>query len=203
MKTISYVALALSCALASTGAAAQSVTVDFPSPDSTLTRSSPAGSQPLGAGGGGLAFFTGDQVSETFTGTGLGSATSAEFVFGMSNFTASGTNTFDVFINGVDVGDYDFTSTADNYGERIDFDLTYNFAPIAGDTFTLALVASSSVPPGLGSYNWFSDGQATLSGPDVASVPEPTTWALMLLGFGGAGMMLRRKRKLSLLKQAA
>jgi hypothetical protein len=28
----------------------------------------------------------------------------------------------------------------------------------------------------------------------VAAVPEPATWALMILGFGGAGAMLRRRR---------
>jgi hypothetical protein len=205
MRFVGYIALVVSCALVSTGAAAtQTVTLDFPSPDSTLTRSEPPGSQPLGAGGGGLAFVTGDQVSETFTGTGLSAATNAEFIFGMSNFTAAGVvNTFDVLINGVDVGDYEFTSTADNFGSRIDFDLTYSFAPIAGDTFALALVASSTVDSGLGSYNWFADGETTLSGPDAPSVPEPSTWALMLLGFGAAGVMLRQKRKVSLLKQNA
>jgi len=31
----------------------------------------------------------------------------------------------------------------------------------------------------------------------VAGVPEPATWALMLLGFGGLGAMLRRRRSLA------
>lgn len=31
---------------------------------------------------------------------------------------------------------------------------------------------------------------------EVAAVPEPTTWALMILGFGSAGAMLRRRRAL-------
>lgn len=37
----------------------------------------------------------------------------------------------------------------------------------------------------------------TVSGaPDIGGVvPEPTTWALMILGFGGAGTMLRRRRQ--------
>ena len=29
----------------------------------------------------------------------------------------------------------------------------------------------------------------------VAAVPEPATWAMMLLGFGGVGVALRRRRK--------
>ena len=33
-----------------------------------------------------------------------------------------------------------------------------------------------------------------ISGLDILGVPEPGTWALMLLGFGGAGAALRRRR---------
>ncbi|MBS0334045.1 MAG: PEPxxWA-CTERM sorting domain-containing protein [Proteobacteria bacterium] len=29
------------------------------------------------------------------------------------------------------------------------------------------------------------------------AVPEPGAWALMILGFGGAGAMLRRRRRLA------
>jgi hypothetical protein len=35
------------------------------------------------------------------------------------------------------------------------------------------------------------------TGVPVAWVPEPGTWALMILGFGGAGAMLRRQRRLA------
>jgi hypothetical protein len=30
--------------------------------------------------------------------------------------------------------------------------------------------------------------------PSAAAVPEPMTWAMMLLGFGGIGMAMRRRR---------
>ena len=29
---------------------------------------------------------------------------------------------------------------------------------------------------------------------DLPAVPEPATWALMILGFGGAGAMIRRRK---------
>ena len=35
-------------------------------------------------------------------------------------------------------------------------------------------------------------------GPSVASVPEPATWALMLLGFGGLGAAMRSRRRAAL-----
>ena len=38
-------------------------------------------------------------------------------------------------------------------------------------------------------------GFATLTVSGFADVPEPGVWALMIMGFGGAGAMLRRSRK--------
>lgn len=37
----------------------------------------------------------------------------------------------------------------------------------------------------------------------TSAVPEPSTWAMMLMGFGGLGFQLRRKRKTAALLQAA
>ena len=36
---------------------------------------------------------------------------------------------------------------------------------------------------------------AVLDGVSLTAVPEPTTWAMMLLGFGGIGAMIRRRRQ--------
>ena len=36
----------------------------------------------------------------------------------------------------------------------------------------------------------------------IGAVPEPSTWALFILGFGGIGVMLRSARKRGVLKTA-
>lgn len=46
-----------------------------------------------------------------------------------------------------------------------------------------------------GTFNT-SGGELTIS-PAVAAVPEPGTWAIMLVGFGAAGAALRRRRRLT------
>jgi len=53
--------------------------------------------------------------------------------------------------------------------------------------------------------NWNSGSTARLYGvipddgpdPDETGVPEPATWAMMILGFGAAGSMLRRRRSVT------
>ncbi|MEK7549453.1 MAG: PEPxxWA-CTERM sorting domain-containing protein [Patescibacteria group bacterium] len=44
----------------------------------------------------------------------------------------------------------------------------------------------------------FTNGDSSLYNFEAtAAVPEPATWALMLLGFGGAGAMLRRRKQVT------
>jgi hypothetical protein len=57
-----------------------------------------------------------------------------------------------------------------------------------GETFTLRVLDHTNQSR-VGNL-----GGVSLSINQVAPVPEPTTWALMILGFGSAGAMLRRRR---------
>jgi hypothetical protein len=47
-------------------------------------------------------------------------------------------------------------------------------------------------------WSWFCDinvellGQGTIA--EIAAVPEPSTWAMMILGFCGLGFMVYRRR---------
>lgn len=54
---------------------------------------------------------------------------------------------------------------------------------------------NSSDPRGNTSWNYFNNlGNAQFSATFGGGVPEPATWALMILGFGAIGGALRRKR---------
>lgn len=89
--------------------------------------------------------------------------------------------------------------------EGVDFDVEVNgwnetrflnLVPVnAGSTYELRLTgtagAGAQFPP-----NATYTGQITFA--PNAAVPEPGTWALMILGFGGAGAMLRIRRGTSL-----
>lgn len=64
----------------------------------------------------------------------------------------------------------------------------------AGQNYTFAFTGNNTDPA------------ASLSGNvtvRAAGVPEPGTWAMMLLGFGGTGMMMRRRNRKTVLAQVA
>jgi len=90
-----------------------------------------------------------------------------------------------------------------------------SFLGTANQKFGGTLLSSYTfVPPGLGTFSHFQpatpdatysitqrytvtavglgESLATIS---VAAIPEPGTWALMIMGFGGAGTLLRARRR--------
>ena len=62
--------------------------------------------------------------------------------------------------------------------------LTYS---LLANTITIHWAGLVTPPPGTSYSAVFDIGSA-------AAVPEPATWALMLLGFGAVGWQLRRRR---------
>jgi uncharacterized protein (DUF2141 family) len=60
---------------------------------------------------------------------------------------------------------------------------------LQGGTFTQIWIASTSP------IKEFKQNSVTLGSTPAPVVPEPATWALMLLGFGGIGFALRRGRR--------
>jgi hypothetical protein len=93
-------------------------------------------------------------------------------------------------------------------------DLTALFGTLTGtDVFGIHFGGSGGGETAFYKIDFGSGGTLTLNLPSSSSithfsgmagaVPEPATWALMLLGFGGMGISLRRRRKVAGLLQIA
>lgn len=113
---------------------------------------------------------------------------------------------FDDFANVFDVGG-DYLSFGYEYDDGINaFGGTgfYFFAPGAFSAVGAYTTEGWPIngPPIAGEDNGFgccfgNAGFATLvvsGAPDVGAIPEPGAWAMMILGFGGVGAVLRRRR---------
>jgi hypothetical protein len=97
---------------------------------------------------------------------------------------APSTKTVDVSITGAPDPMYQFTTALD--GNR---NLTYTFETLdfstVGGPVTLSFLSQDA-----GLYG------AVVGGVTISAVPEPSTWAMMMLGFAGIGFMTyRRKNK--------
>ena len=68
-------------------------------------------------------------------------------------------------------------------------------AAVTMDTNTVSGNCASGGGYGSGRTDFGSHGFSGSGGSGGGAVPEPATWALMLLGFGGLGAMLRRQRR--------
>ena len=66
--------------------------------------------------------------------------------------------------------------------------------PLASGTLTIDNVINSGAATFLSAIIGSHPGQALAVVP-VRGVPEPSTWAMMLIGFGSIGVALRRRRK--------
>ena len=65
------------------------------------------------------------------------------------------------------------------------------FSDLAQGIFSAQAVKNNGVGPGGAGTPAYNTGFITV--PNAPGVPEPTTWALMLVGFGLAGVSLRRR----------
>ena len=87
-------------------------------------------------------------------------------------------------------------------GPLTDVNLSANYSKLNGEKFTLfstgmneLITITQMVGPGLQTLNVIGSAQREGSYTGIISfaVPEPTTWAMMLLGFGAVGYALRRR----------
>lgn len=155
----------------------------------------PLGSPNITTTVGGINFAT-SQSASTTVGQWLGNPAISSTILNDSYFLFTGT---------IDLaaGDNIFTITHDD-GLQLNIDgigLVVDHpgptSPVA-NTFTAHAVTAGTYNFEL-SYGECCAGPAQLTwlfnGSPVGSVPEPATWAMMLLGFAGIGLAVRRSRK--------
>lgn len=147
-------------------------------------------------GSPGYYYFTTHSATQTFGGTGLSSVT------GLTLQTSAGVNgmygsepiTFGFTLNGVSIG-----STTFNVGDSAARLLNFSFGAIASGSQSYTLLASvtQGVCGGCGAIQFSINNPLTLTDANVAAVPEPATWAMMMIGFGamGASVRYRQRRK--------
>jgi hypothetical protein len=192
-RLLSFVCVLCAAAIGPAANAA-TVTVDFPTSDATYV--GPGQSGTLGPGGTAEQTQMGDGISQTFTATGLSSVNEAIFsgVTIIERTTEFTKTNFDVLINGSKVGNIGYESLGDVV--NIVFSGTAIFLPVAADAsgnFTISVVETTDVPTGHGSWDFLPGGTVELFGVEAA-VPEPSTWAMMILGFLGVGLAAFRRK---------
>ena len=130
----------------------------------------------------------GGGVSQTFTTTG-GLATFSDDIAAftrVNGLTAFGL--MSVLLDGVVLDSFDFVGPGTSTTLHNTLDFTTN---LTAGQHTLQLQATRIFAPGAGVTSQYFDNVSL----DVeAAVPEPSTWAMLILGFVGVGLMAYRRR---------
>jgi len=105
---------------------------------------------------------------------------------GRSNSQFSGNQNYDVLVNGVVVASSS-TVTYENWGAVG----SSNFNLVAGQAYTVRFqgLVETDFPA------TFIDAVSLNAAAPVGGIPEPSTWAMLILGFGAIGGALRSRRR--------
>lgn len=132
----------------------------------------------------------GGGVSQIFTTTG-GIATFSADIAALYTRSSGGLGIglLSVLLDGVVLDSHDFGDVA---GGTITLRSTLGFTTnLSAGQHTLSLQATRLFAPGRGVTSQYFDNVSL----DVTAVPEPATWAMMIVGFGMTGASLRHRRR--------
>ena len=179
--------------LAAGPAHASAIALSFPGTGTTYT-SAANGSGFIPSGGASAYMFTaGDNVDETFTGTGVASVDSLKVDFNVDDLLNGSSEKVLISVNGTPVANF---VVPDNGG--VDGVTTIAasifFAPIVGNgTYELTMTLVDTVPGGEGSIDFQDGGVFALNGGvRVVGAPEPISLSLFAGGFVAAIAVRRR-----------
>jgi hypothetical protein len=122
----------------------------------------------------------GGSLNQAFVAAATGTFVIDFLVAGRNNQTFTGNLLYEVLLNGSPIFS-DTTVTGQPFTERT----TNPFELLMGESYSLSFHG----------LQFEGDNTAYIDGVSLsAAVPEPATWAMMLLGFGAIGFALRRRR---------
>ena len=172
---------------------ASTVVLPFPGTE-TLYTSATNGSGLIPVGGHSAVMYTaGDNVDQTFTGTGVTSVDSLKVDFNIDDNLNGASEEVAVSLNGTTVGDF---IVPDNGGSGgvINYAVSVFFAPIVGNgTYDLTMTLLDTIPTGEGSIDFLDGGVFVLNGGVRVVAPEPIT--ILLFGAGLGGLAAARRRR--------
>lgn len=174
-------------------AAADASTVVLPFPGTgTLYTSATDGSGFIPAGGASAVMFTaGDNVAQTFTGTGVTSVDSLKVDFNVDDNLNGASEDVIVAINGTNIGSFTVPDGGGS-GGVINYAVSVFFAPIVGNgIYNLTMTLQDTVTGG--SIDFLDGGVFVLNGGVRVAAPEPMTALLFGGGLAGAALIRRRK----------
>lgn len=136
-------------------------------------------------------------LSQTFTASSTGDFLLNFFAAGRPSYAgiAGGDQTFNVLLNGTNI----FTGSTSSGSAWTGLSSNL-FSLVAGNSYTLIFQGTDTNPANNGDNTAFIDNVSLQS--STGAVPEPATWAMMLLGFGAIGFAMRRQRSQALLQVA-
>lgn len=180
--------LALLCVFVA-GTAAQAVTFAFPAGNSLEHTAFFDGTvDQANAAHAGL-FTAGDYVQDQLFLTQPITFSSYSFTAPIINYSLAATENFDILLNNALIGS--FSVTAQDAAAR-SISGAASFAPVTlSGLAVLRVRLTGTVPSGKGAIGAGTTGSFTLAG----GVPEPGTWATMMLGLALTGWALRRPRR--------
>ena len=153
-------------------------------------------------GAASAASILGDTIQEDYNFPTAGNVIETQVVTDPGSIVVQGLNTVTYTANQIIIQDGScgcyWTPEAQN--GPFFTDLTKSFTSFAVDSATNYSDFTATLNSGVIQINW--SGHSITPGDELvldvsAGVPEPTTWAMMLVGFGGLGVAMRSRRKVS------
>jgi len=177
-------------------AVAGAVVLPFPGPGTSYTSATDGTGFIFSGGVSGLMQTAGDNVDQTFLGTGVASIDSLKVDFNVDNNLNGSSENIIISVNGTAVATF-VVPDGGGLNDVTTIAGSIFFAPIVGNgTYDLTMTLQDTIPSDDGSIDFQAGGSFALNGGvRVVEAPEPLTLSLFGAGLGAAFAVSRRRKR--------